>query len=434
MTEANKNIEGYKFIREAGGVAEYELSVNGLRVLALEDGTTPTSTLMVTYHVGSRNEALGYTGSTHILEHMMFKGSAHFNRGNGKIAWTLLEGKGAKINATTWTDRTNYYELLPSEHLSSAIEFEADRMRHAMFDANDLSTEMTVVRNEFEIGENEPLEILHKHMWATAFQAHPYHHSTIGWKSDIESISVDRLRDFYNTYYWPNNATVTVIGYFDLHETLGKIRDEFGRLNRSPKEIPPMTVVEPVQEGERRFRLERAGEANYVAIAYKVPGLLDKDRPALDVAGVLLTAPRKGILYKKLVDEKLASDVALSTHPFRDENLFIIHVALTKGVKPEKVERIVVDELARMARDVSKPKEVEKVVLGLMAKEAFARDGSFALASVLNECIAAGDWTYAIRYENEVATVTPASVRDVCKKYFVFNNRTIGTYISTNTK
>ena len=204
----------YSKIKSSGGISEYLLKTNGLTVLLLEEHSAPVVTFMVTYLVGSRNEALGHTGATHLLEHLMFKGSRNYNKDSGDTIWTLLQNVGARLNATTWLDRTNYFELLPKEHLESAMAVEADRMRYALLRDSDRQPEMTVVRNEFERGENDPWESLEKSMWATAYQAHPYHHSTIGWQSDIEGVSTERLRQFYETYYWPNNATVTVIGDF----------------------------------------------------------------------------------------------------------------------------------------------------------------------------------------------------------------------------
>ena len=192
--------DGFRFIKESGGIEEYKLDQNGLTVLTLEDHTAPVVTFMVTYHVGSRNEAIGNTGSTHLLEHMMFKGSRNFNKEKGTAIWNELQNIGAQINATTWNDRTNYFEVVPSKHIERAIAIEADRMRFAFLNDEDRQPEMTVVRNEFERGENSPFDVLDKNIWATAYQAHPYHHSTIGWRSDIENIPTKKLQELYNTY------------------------------------------------------------------------------------------------------------------------------------------------------------------------------------------------------------------------------------------
>ncbi len=175
---------------------------------------------MVTYRVGSRNEVTGTTGATHILEHLMFKGTEKFNKQNGGHIDSQLGNIGARLNATTWMDRTNYYESIPSDYLELAINIESDRMRNLRLRKEDKESEMTVVRNEFERGENSPFSALNTEVWATAFQAHPYHHNTIGWRSDIENVPMEKLRAFYDTFYWPNNATVTVIGDFTTETAL----------------------------------------------------------------------------------------------------------------------------------------------------------------------------------------------------------------------
>jgi zinc protease len=207
--------EGFVHVRTEQDISEYRLDANGLTVLLLPDHSAPAITLMVTYRVGSRNESYGTTGATHLLEHLMFKGTHEHNKEVGSGFDQLLERTGAITNATTSLDRTNYYETVGSQDLALAIELEADRMRNLRLREEDRRPEMTVVRNEYERGENNPAEALEKEIWATAFLAHPYHHSTIGWPSDFEKVPIEKLRAFYDTFYWPNNATVTIIGDFN---------------------------------------------------------------------------------------------------------------------------------------------------------------------------------------------------------------------------
>ena len=264
------SVPGISFVQELGGIKEYLLKSNGLRILLANYPSSPVAGCMVTYHVGSRNEATGYTGATHLLEHLMFKGSANFNKEKGNTVWHLLETKGARVNATTWFDRTNYYEVLPAEYLPSAIALEADRMRTAHIREEDRQSEMTVVRNEFERGENDPMEAVDKQIWALAYQAHPYHHSTIGWQSDIEKVSIERLQQFYNDFYWPNNATVTIAGGFDEGTVLKSIKKEFGVHSKAPHKFPDMYTEEPKQEGERRSVVKRVG-SDVIGTGYKIP-------------------------------------------------------------------------------------------------------------------------------------------------------------------
>jgi len=186
----------FELVREKAGFREYRLRSNGLSVLLLQNRVAPVVTFAIVYHVGSRNEAVGHTGATHLLEHLMFKGTPEFDRAKGTAVAAVLDALGARFNATTWFDRTNYYETIPSDKLEVAVRIESSRMRHALLRDEDRVPEMTVVRNEFERGENSPFQVLYKHTFATAFREHPYHHPTIGWRSDIEEVSTARLREF----------------------------------------------------------------------------------------------------------------------------------------------------------------------------------------------------------------------------------------------
>src|SRR3989338_10847962 len=220
--------KSFKPIQVLGGISEYLQKRNGLRVLIAPDHSTPTVTLNVVYLVGSRNEAVGHTGATHLLEHLMFKGSKKFNKRTGITIDTLVFGMGGMANATTWFDRTHYFELTPKSRLPELMELEADRMRNALINEKDRASEMTVVRNEFEMGENDPAQALDKEVWATAFREHPYHHPTIGWKSDVENMSIERLQSFYNEFYHPNNACLTLVGDVEIKEGLDLVEKYFG--------------------------------------------------------------------------------------------------------------------------------------------------------------------------------------------------------------
>jgi len=215
LQAAPPTVEGFTYVKTVGGIDEYTLNSNGLQVLLMPDRSAPVVTYMVTYRVGSRNEVTGTTGATHLLEHLMFKGSTNFNDPKGNSVKQYLETVGGNYNASTYLDRTNYYAEVGTEYLEGYIAIEADRMRNLWLREDDRRPEMTVVRNEFEQGENDPVQSLDKEITAAAFQAHPYHHSTIGWRSDIEGVPIEKLRAFYDTFYWPDNATATVIGDFD---------------------------------------------------------------------------------------------------------------------------------------------------------------------------------------------------------------------------
>src|SRR5437763_15551994 len=244
--------EGVEFVAAEEGVREYGLA-NGLKLLLVENRVAPVVTLLVVYRVGSRNEAVGHTGATHLLEHMMFKGTPAFNKERGTQIAATLQRIGADFNATTWYDRTNYFETVPSDKLALAIKLEADRMRNSFIADADRQAEMTVVRNELERGQNEPVLVLDEAVYSTAFREHPYHHPTIGWRADVENVPTARLKEFYDTFYHPNNATAVVVGDFERGRALELVRQYFGAYPAPPDPIPEVYTDEPPQEGARRI-------------------------------------------------------------------------------------------------------------------------------------------------------------------------------------
>lgn len=405
------------------------MTSNGLTVLLMEDHSAPVATIMVTYLVGSRNEAIGYTGATHLLEHLMFKGSETYNKEKDNAIWTMLQNVGAQINATTWLDRTNYFEMLPSEHLETAIAIEADRMRRALLRDDDRQPEMTVVRNEFERGENDPFDTLDKHIWATAYQAHPYHHSTIGWKSDIEGVSTERLRAFYDTYYWPNNATVTVIGDFKTQRVLSWIKTYFGQHPASPDPIPEMYTTEPKQEGPRRFVIKRAGETGIVGVAHKTPEGRHADKYASAVLSNILGTGKTSTFYRTLVDKGLATSTSVWDHPFHDNGLLITYAFLTPATDHQKVEKIILNGYAKIKDGGVTEEEVKRAQAQISAGVAFSRDGSYSIASSLNEAIATGDWTYYTTYLEHLQAVTAEDVQRVARTYMQEDQSTTGWFV-----
>ncbi len=423
------NFDGFKNIREMGGIEEYLLEENGLTVLLMEDHSAPVATFMVTYLVGSRNEVTGTTGATHILEHLMFKGTKKFNKDDQTDPTRLLQNVGALINATTWYDRTNYYANLPIDHLEMTIEIEADRMRNLLLHDEDRQSEMTVVRNEFERGENDPVRSLLKEIYQAAFVAHPYHHSTIGWRSDIEKVAIEKLRQFYDTFYWPNNAIVSVIGDFQKKEVLETIMQYYGTIPSSPLPIPEMYTEEPEQRGPRRVTLKRNGQLGVVSIAHKIPKGLHEDTFALSVLERILSSGKNSRFYKLLMDKGLAVNVFLWNFPFHDPGLFAPFIFMTPGTSHESVENIILEEYENIKTNGVGQEEVDRAISQIQADTAYARDGSFSIASVLNETIAMGDWTFYFRYSEKVAKVTPADVRRVAETYLVEDHSTTGYFI-----
>lgn len=419
----------FKYKKSSAGIDEYILTSNGLTVLLLEDHSAPVVTFMVTYHVGSRNEAVGYTGSTHLLEHLMFKGSRNYNKEKKTSIWSELQNIGAQVNATTWYDRTNYFEIVPSDHLEKAIAIEADRMRHAFLKDEDRQPEMTVVRNEFERGENSPFDVLDKNIWATAYQAHPYHHSTIGWRTDIENISTARLKQFYDTYYWPNNSTVSIIGDFEKDKALELVKLYFGEHSASPVPIPRMYTEEPPQEGSRRFTIRRPGQTGLVGIAHKTPPGPHKDMYAFQILSNILGNGKPSRFYKKIIDAGLGSSLSMFDFPFRDNGLFIAYVTLTPGTKHARVEKIIFSEYDKIIKNGVSREEFKRAKAQIRADAAFSRDGSYSVASNLNEAIAVGDWTYYTTFLEKIEKVKVKDIQQVAEKYLLEDQSTTGWFI-----
>lgn len=422
-------VEGFTHVKTLQGIAEYKFPANDLNVLLLEDHSAPVLTFMVTYRVGSRNEVTGTTGATHLLEHLMFKGSKNFHPGVGKGFDTLMDKVGGINNATTWLDRTNYYENLPSDHLELAVQLEADRMRNLLLKEEDRQPEMTVVRNEFERGENDPVESLDKEVTASAFIAHPYHHSTIGWRSDIEKVSINKLREFYDTFYWPNNATITVIGDFQPATALALIKRYFGAIPKSPHPIPLVYTEEPAQTGPRRVIVKRPGEVGVVQLAYKVPHGRHADHPALEILATVLSEGKTSRLYRAMIDTNLAISADAGKGFFHDNTLFTLTSMLAPNTKHEQAEKALLAEIEKIKTDGVTPAEVERAINKLLAGIAYRRDGSFAIAGQINESIAVGDWTLYLTLLEKFKTVTPADLQRVAKAYLLEDQSTTGWFI-----
>ena len=422
-------VDGFTYVKSRGGIDEYTLEAKGLQVLLIPETSAPVITFMVTYRVGSRNEVTGTTGATHLLEHLMFKGSVNYNRDKGNSVDQLLARTGAQFNATTYLDRTNYYENLGSDQLAMVVGMEADRMRNLLLRESDRRPEMTVVRNEFERGENSPIQSLIKEIFAAAYVAHPYHHSTIGWRSDIENVSIEKLREFYDTFYWPDNATVTLVGDFQSAEALGLIKQHYGVITRAPRPIPQIYTEEPEQTGPRRVVVKRPGQLGVIAIAHKSPAATHPDFPALAILGSILGDGKNSRLYRELTDKNLSTGVFTGPFALRDPSLHFTFIPLAPGATHEQVEKIAVDEIEKLKQHGVTATEVQAAIAKALADSAYQRDGSFAIAGKINEFIAAGDWTLYVTLDEALQKVTPADVLRVANKYLNVDQSTTGWFI-----
>jgi zinc protease len=443
---------GVEFVTESEGIREYRMA-NGMKLLLVENRVAPVATFCVLYRVGSRNEAVGYTGSTHLLEHMMFKGTPSFNKDKNTQIAATLQKIGADFNATTWYDRTNYYETVPSDQLELAIRMEADRMRNSLIADSDRQSEMTVVRNELERGQNEPQLVLDEAVYATAFREHPYHHPTIGWRADVENVPTARLKAFYDTFYHPNNATAIVVGDFDRAQAIGLVNKYFGAYPATKEAIPEVYTDEPPQQGERRLTVRRAGELALVQVSFHTPAVLGQmnvlsnaelaRRAASPPAQndiyplvVLSAAMSNGVtsrLYQALVERELAVTATTNCDQFRDPGLFNVYVTVRPGVEARRVEEVIHSELARVAKDGLTPAEVEKAKQQIVAQVAYNRDGTFNVASQISEAEAVADWRFYKDYAANILRVTAEDIKRVAGIYFTEDNRTVGHFIPKQT-
>jgi zinc protease len=416
-------------ITEYDGITEYKLESNDLKLLLAPRRAAPVVTFMVLYRVGSRNEAVGHTGATHLLEHMLFKGTPTYNKQKGTQIASVLQRQGGVFNADTWFDRTRYYEMLPSDQLELAVHLEADRMRNSFIADEDRQSEMTVVRNELERGENEPSNILHERLWAAAFREHPYHHPTIGWRSDVEGVETSRLKEFYDTFYHPNNATAIIVGDFDESAALELIGKHFSQIPRSPSPIPPMYTVEPPQEGEIRFTLRRTGQLGLINVGWHIPEATHPDTAALTALDTLLSAGITSRLYQALVETQMAVDVGAQAFQFVDPGLFMLHITLRPGVTHAEAERIGLEVIEKLKTEDVSEKELQKAKNMITTQMIYLRDSPMGVARVIAEAEAVANWKMFVDLPEMVEQVTPDDIKRVVTTYFTEDNRTVGWFI-----
>ncbi|WP_394972843.1 M16 family metallopeptidase [uncultured Croceitalea sp.] len=416
-------------IKELSGIEEYLYEPNGMNILLVQDNSAPVVTVQIVYRVGSKHEVSGNTGSTHLLEHLNFKGTPTFNKRNGNAIFNVLQGMGAQMNATTWNDRTNYYETIPSDKIAVALEIEADRMRNSLLLKEDKDAEMTVVRNEFERGENNPNSVLSKEVWATAYMAHTYHHSTIGWRSDIEKMPIEVLRKFYNTYYWPDNATLTIIGDFQKENLFDLVDTYFGKITKAPHGMPQPYTDEPVQYGPRKVVIKKPGQQGVILIGYKIPGRMHKDLPALQVLSQIIGSGTSSLVNKEFVDKKLAFYGYSQASNFQEVGMFTIGLGIAPTSDFEDVNKQLIMAVEKIKSEGVNQEDVDRVIAKLNAQTVLSRDGSGSIAGQLTEAIAGGDWTDFIKGSERLSAVTIEDVKRVANKYLVEDQSTTGYFI-----
>jgi zinc protease len=419
-------------VESEGGVTQWRHPGNGLTVLTAPTPVAPVVAFGIVYRVGSRHELPGHTGATHILEHLMFKGTERFNRAAGTEAARELHRVGASFNATTWLDRTNYFEILPIDRLALAVEIESDRMRGALVSDTDLESERTVVLNELDAGENDSFDLLMKSSFALAYLEHPYRHPTIGWRGDVERMSGEVLRGFYDTFYHPDNATVIVVGDVDEVIALDEVERGFGGLERAPCPVPEITILEPRQRGERRFEINRVGELGTIALSWHIPEGLHADLPALSVLTQVLGDGVTSRLYQRMVETNRCLGVHAYAMELHDPGLFQIIATLSPGIGHQEVEdaiRAVVAELVQTPPDGA---EMARALAQTRTDLAFHHESPGQILGGLTEAVAMGDWRRFVRELELVQAVTADDLQRVAETYLWDRNLTVGWFVPEN--
>ncbi|MCS6808307.1 MAG: pitrilysin family protein [Bacteroidota bacterium] len=410
------------------GITEYRLP-NGLRILLFPDQSKPTITVNITYLVGSRHENYGETGMAHLLEHLVFKGTPR----HPNIPEELTK-HGARPNGTTWYDRTNYFETFAAtdENLEWALDLEADRMVNSFIAKKDLESEMTVVRNEFEAGENNPLSVLLERVAATSYLWHNYGKSTIGCRADIENVPIERLQAFYRTYYQPDNAILLLAGKFDEKRALELITKYFGPIPRPTRVLHKTYTLDPTQDGERHVTLRRVGDIQIVAAAYKICAGAHSDFPALEILNHILSEDGTGRLYKALVDTKKASSVLGFPFQLREPGYIFFGTEVRVQQSLDSAQKIFLSVLDSAATMKVTKEEVERARAALLKSVELTLNNSERVGLVLSEYMAQGDWRLFFVRRDRLEKVTPEDVQRVAALYLKPSNRTTGVFIPTD--
>lgn len=413
------------------GITEYTLP-NGLRILLFPDPSKATTTVNITYFVGSRHESYGETGMAHLLEHLVFKGTPR----HPDIP-KELSSRGALPNGTTWTDRTNYYETFPASdaNLEWALDLEADRMVNSFIAAKDLASEMTVVRNEFEMGENNPLDILEERVASTAYLWHNYGKATIGARSDLEHVPIERLQAFYRKYYQPDNAMLVIAGRFDPDRALRLVERKFGPLKRPDRSganrIWDTYTRDPAQDGERQVTLRRVGDVQALAVAYHVPASSHPDYAAVRLLAEVLGSAPSGRLHRAMVEPGLAASVSAASYAFREPTTLMVRATVRTEQSLARAEAVMLATIDSVLVVPPTAEEVERArAARLKSIELLLRE-SDRVGLALSEPAASGDWRLFFIDRDRTRSVTVDDVQRVARTYLKPDNRTVGRFIPT---
>jgi len=418
---------GVKKITSVEGITEYRLD-NGLQVLLFPDQTKQNITVNIVYHVGSRHEGYGETGMAHLLEHLVFKGTPK----HPNIPQELTS-RGASPNGTTWYDRTNYFETFAAtgDNLEWALDLESDRMINSFIAQKDLDSEFSVVRNEFESGENAPVRVLLQKVMAAAYHWHNYGKSTIGARSDIENVKIENLQAFYRKYYQPDNATLVVAGKIDEAKTIRLINEKFGSIPRPDRKLYPTWTIEPTQDGERTIYVRRVGDTQYTMAGYHGPPAAHPDHAAWSIMNRILTDTPSGRLYKSLVETKKATAVLGSAFATREPSYALFGAEVPKDGNLDDATKTLIETVENFAAEAPSKEDVNRFVQSEIKNLELVFNDPNNAAIRLTESIAGGDWRLVFLNRERTKKVTPEDVQRVAKKYLLSANRTVGKFIPT---
>ncbi len=421
---SNAKFSAPEKITTVEGITEYRLP-NGLKVLLFPDASKPTVTVNITYLVGSKHENYGETGMAHLLEHLLFKGTPK----NPDIAQQHNK-RGMRWNGTTWLDRTNYFQLFQAsdENTEWAIQMEADRMINSFVAKKDLDSEMTVVRNEYEMGENAPFGVLLKRMQSLAYDWHNYGNSTIGNRSDIENVKIENLQAFYRLYYQPDNAVLLIAGKFDEAKVLAWVGKYFAPIPKPASALPKLWTVEPTQDGERHFFVRRKGDIQIVLLGYKVPSSLHPDSNAVDFINFTLTNSPTGRLHKALVETGKATQIIGFPYPGADGGLHLIGALVKKGEPFETVQAEMTKIVEEFFKNPPTAEEMERVRKNVANNAERTLNNHERIGVELSESIALGDWRMFFHDRDDAQKVTIDQVKAAAAKYYKRDNRIVGVF------
>ena len=406
------------------GVTEYRLA-NGARVLLYPEPSRPTVTVNMTVLVGSRHEGYGESGMAHLLEHLVFKGTPNFPN-----VPKALRDHGASFNGTTNVDRTNYFETLPAtdENLEFGIQLESDRLVNSFVKREDLLSEFTVVRNEFERGENSPAGVLGQRVHAAAYEWHNYGKSTIGNRSDIERVPIDNLQAFYKKYYQPDNCVLIVAGKFDEAKALALCQKYLGAIPKPERKLDVTYTEEPPQDGERTVVLRRVGTVGSVAAAYHIPSASHRDWAPLSLMAGIVSQSPNGRLHKALVESKLTTGAFARADNAHDPGLFFAS-AQAEAAQLDAARDALLKVMESLGEVPFTADEVEKAKLRSKRNFEGLPANASGMAMALSSASALGDWRLLFVQRDRLADVTAADVNRVAKTYFQKHNRTVGVFI-----